>query len=519
MFDQLFGLLDQQVESSVAYEEYQQDPVAFCREVLGDEFPPQIEELLKALVDTEVVTGQSSNAFGKSYAGARAALWFFLCLPNSQVYVSAAPPETNIRRILWAQILSVLSKHPQLTKGLRIKDLHIERSPTHFLTAVTVPVSAEEAVLESKSSGKHAQNMLWLVDEADGVPDAFYRGIQGCTSGGLSRQLYFFNPKRRSGFLYRAIRDRRTKVIRLNAMDHPSVVTGQDLYPGSVTRESVARRVNEMCRPLAPGEEIGSDCFELPDHLIGAVATSQAGEKYPPLAAGRYKIVENQFAYSVLGQYPPADESQLISQAWIDMARSRYDAYVAVNGVKPPDFTCAVAGFDLAEYGGDANALCLRYGNFVAPIIVWDGMNIIGSCHRVLSECLNKNVSVINCDGTGVGAGAAPYLNQKGVVSVSVKVGSSANQRLSELGEFNRLRDELWWRVRDWLASDQAMLPKDEQLLEELTVATYRIDESGRIRILKKDEMRSQLQRSPDRADALCLTFAPTGFFGACDLS
>jgi hypothetical protein len=98
-------------------------------------------------------------------------------------------------------------------------------------------------------------------------------------------------------------------------------------------------------------------------------------------------------------------------------------------------------------------------------------------------------------------------------------VGSSANLRLSELGEFNRLRDELWWRVRDWLASDKAMLPKDEQLFEELTVVTYKLDESERIRILKKAEMRSQLQRSPDRADALCLTFAPSGFFGACDLS
>jgi hypothetical protein len=114
-------------------------------------------------------------------------------------------------------------------------------------------------------------------------------------------------------------------------------------------------------------------------------------------------------------------------------------------------------------------------------------MNIIGSCHRVLSECRHKKVSVINCDGTGVGAGAAPYLNQEGVVSVSVKVGSSANLRLSELGEFNRLRDELWWRVRDWLASDKAMLPKDEQLFEELTVVTYKLDESERIRILKKD--------------------------------
>lgn len=519
LYDRLFDSIDLRFGATSNYAEYQNDPVGFCRDVLGDSFPPQIDELLESLVGTEVTAGMSSNAFGKSYAGARAALWFFLCYPNSQIYVSAAPPETNIRRILWAQILAVLAKHPELTKGLTVKDLHIQRSPVHFLTAVTVPVSADETILESKASGKHAENMLWLVDEADGVPDPFYRGIQGCTSGGLSRQLYFFNPKRRAGFLYRAIRDSRIKVVQLNAMDHPSVVTGKDLYPGSVTRESVARRVHEMCRPLAPGEEPGSDCFELPGHLVGAVATSQAGREYPPLVAGYYKINEGQFAYSVLGQYPPADETQLISQAWIDMARSRYDSYVAAHGEKPPQFTSATAGFDLAEFGGDANALCLRYGNFVAPIITWSGMDIIASSQRAFAECQGKQVTVINCDATGVGAAAAPYLSQKGIVAVSVKVGSSASQRLSDFGEFSRLRDELWWRVRDWLAGDQAMLPNDEQLLEELAVATYSIDESGRIRILKKDEMRKQLQRSPDRADALCLTFNPSGFFGSCDLS
>jgi hypothetical protein len=520
LFDQLCDSIDHKFGGSTTnYDRYQTDPVGFCRDILGDTFPPQIEELLMALVTTEVVTGQSSNAFGKSYAGARAALWFFLCFPNSQIYVSAAPPETNIRRILWAQILAVLAKHPELTKGLTVKDLHIERGATNFLTAVTVPVSADEAILESKSSGKHAENMLWLVDEADGVSDAFYRGIQGCTSGGLSRQLYFFNPKRKAGHIYRSIRDRRTKVIKLNALDHPSVVTGDDLFPGSVTRASVVRRINEMCRPLASDEKPGPDTFEVPEFLVGAVAKSQAGNPYPPLASGHFKILENQFAYSVLGVYPPTDETQLISQAWIDMARSRYDSYVAVHGERPAQAISAIAGLDLAEFGGDSNALCCRYGNFVSPFNTWGGMDIIAASNRAYIECQGRNVSVINCDGTGVGAAAGPYLVDKGMVATSVKVGSGASAKLSDLGEFGRLRDELWWRVRDWLASDQAMLPPDEQLLEELTVATYAIDDSGRIKILKKDEMRRQLQRSPDRADALCLTFAPSGLFGGLDLS
>jgi hypothetical protein len=53
------------------------------------------------------------------------------------------------------------------------------------------------------------------------------------------------------------------------------------------------------------------------------------------------------------------------------------------------------------------------------------------------------------------------------------------------------------------------MLPPDEQLIEELTVAQYAI-KNGNIRITDKDTMKDQLSRSPDRADALCLTFYPS---------
>jgi len=50
------------------------------------------------------------------------------------------------------------------------------------------------------------------------------------------------------------------------------------------------------------------------------------------------------------------------------------------------------------------------------------------------------------------------------------------------------------------------MLPPDEQLLEELSTPTYEVL-NGKIRVMKKDVMRELLRRSPDRADALCLTF------------
>ncbi len=88
----------------------------------------------------------------------------------------------------------------------------------------------------------------------------------------------------------------------------------------------------------------------------------------------------------------------------------------------------------------------------------------------------------------------------------------------TEAGEFHRLRDQLWWTVREWLRTDPgAMLPPDESLIEELSIPTYEIKD-GKIKIMSKDVMRELLGRSPDRCDALCLTFSPSNFFSNCSM-
>jgi hypothetical protein len=57
------------------------------------------------------------------------------------------------------------------------------------------------------------------------------------------------------------------------------------------------------------------------------------------------------------------------------------------------------------------------------------------------------------------------------------------------------------------------MLPPDEYLVEELATPTYEVL-NGKIKVMKKETMKELLKRSPDRADALCLTFFSAGFFG-----
>src|SRR5262249_20461838 len=121
------------------------------------------------------------------------------------------------------------------------------------------------------------------------------------------------------------------------------------------------------------------------------------------------------------------------------------------------------------------------------------------------------NVSRACIDGNGFGAGVAPKMTDDFDCdeSYGVKVQQKPTFAVEE-GEFALMRDQLWWYLRCWLRHDPyAMLPPDEMLCEELSTPTYIVDR-GKIKVMKKDGkdgIREKLRRSPDRAEALMITF------------
>ena len=187
-------------------------------------------------------------------------------------------------------------------------------------------------------------------------------------------------------------------------------------------------------------------------------------------------------------------------------ARARWDVYVSEHGETPPAHTSATMGLDVGEFGSRSNVSCFRYGGFVETIVPWGGIDTVTTGDRATAEYKGRKVHRANVDGTGIGAGVAPHMQRSGCSAIGVKVASSPTEK-TELGEFQILRDQLWWSCREWLRTDSgAMLPPDELLIEELQTPTYEVV-NGKIRVMKKDTIRELLKRSPDRADALCLTF------------
>ena len=452
-----------------------------------------------------------------THGAARVAAWFAKCFPDSQVYTAAAPPEDNLRRLLWGEIGNLVAKFPDVFSEFKQNVLHLERGPRSFLTGVTIPTSGDSAIRQAKFSGKHAPHILFILDEGDAIPDEVYKGIESCMSGGHFRLLVMFNPRSEAGPVYRMERDGLAHVVSLSAFHHPNVIEGRIVIPGgAVDRETTVRRINQWCRRLAANEprDSSAEFFSLPSFLEGATARDQRGRSLPPLEPGWYKITNPAFSYMVLGQYPAQGTNQLISREWTEDDKARWDLYVSKFGEVPPRDVSGIMGFDIGEFGDDLSQALFRYGGYVerpTPETGWGGVDVIETGDKGSLLYHSRTLRAVAVDANGVGAGVAPHMRRLRCNAHGVKVQESPTELPAEkeIGEFKILRDQLWWSCREWLRADTgSMLPPDEELLEELHTATYEV-KGKHIRVMDKDTFKELIKRSPNKADALCLTFAP----------
>jgi hypothetical protein len=142
----------------------------------------------------------------------------------------------------------------------------------------------------------------------------------------------------------------------------------------------------------------------------------------------------------------------------------------------------------------------------VVEIKSWGGLDLMQTVGMVINEAKLDNPEEICVDTIGLGSGVADRLREQGynVRDVNVAESSAMNPNA------NKLRDELWMAVKDWLGTRAVKLPREEALRQELVAPRYSFTSSGRLVVESKDSLRKRGMRSPDLADALCLTFAST---------
>lgn len=171
-----------------------------------------------------------------------------------------------------------------------------------------------------------------------------------------------------------------------------------------------------------------------------------------------------------------------------------------------------IYGIDVARFGNDKTVLFKRRGLMSYIPMVWEGKStteLISIFAQLISQ---DNPSAVFIDA-GQGAGVIDGLRSLGFNIMEVPFGSSPING----NKFVNKRAEMWSAMRDWFIDGGFLPSKNEfggpsrvmnDLFEELTSTQYMYDARGRIQLESKDHIKTRMGKSPDIADALCLTFA-----------
>lgn len=203
---------------------------------------------------------------------------------------------------------------------------------------------------------------------------------------------------------------------------------------------------------------------------------------------------------------------QVIPTEWVKAAQLRW---VDREAQGLPKGAMTALGLDPSRGGIDKTAAARRHGTWFDKIVSVPGvMTKDGPMAAGFAVPLLRNRAPIVVDSIGVGGSVLDHL--KGLnLRVVAMVASEASTGRDETGNlrFYNKRAEVAWRMREALdptADDPIALPPDQELLSDLCAMRFKIVRMGKeagIQVRDKDEIREVLGRSPDKGDAVLMTF------------
>ena len=199
---------------------------------------------------------------------------------------------------------------------------------------------------------------------------------------------------------------------------------------------------------------------------------------------------------------------QLIPTAWVKAAQARW----VKKEIKGP---MTAIGFDPARGGADKSTAARRHGQWFDELVSVPGaVTADGPTAAGFIVPLIRNGACVCVDSIGIGSSALDFIKGLNLLVLPV-VGSAMSGLSDKAGQlrFRNKRAEMYWRLREALdptLDDPIALPPDQELLGDLCAARYKIvtmgDKAG-IQIRDKDEIREAIGRSPDKGDAVAMTF------------
>ena len=422
------------------------------------------------VLDRDLVAIRAGRKVSKSNSLAILALYWAEVM-GGRVFLTSSS-FAQIKRVLWLEI----------TRMVRQAHLAVD-VPISPTTGIRFPGGGEivgrTANRADNMQGYSGADMLYLADEAGGIPAKVLAAIEGNLAGG-GKLVLAGNPTSTSGLYFDAFHALGDMWATIHISSHESPEHhrgGRHTRPGGAVVD----------RPATAG--VGERSALADAHIHG---------NFPRTAAD-----------AVLGL-----------QDVLDAVTRRTDA--DAMGAQPDGLL--YLGVDVGWTGDDPSVIQPRRGLYAydpTPIQGQDPTQVADATRRVASIMRRPGkVPVVNVDVIGIGAGTYSDLlhNTPSDLPLRVHPINVAERATSDTDDgpgYALLRDQLWFAGADWVRSG-GMLPPNQLLRGKLLAAKHTINARGQRKVTPKDALRDVLHRSTDYADALHLSIyhPPTPIIG-----
>lgn len=446
---------------------YADHPVEFVEDIIRATPDPEQAAILRSVAHNQLTSVRSGHGVGKSTVEAWAVIWFICTRPFPKIPCTA-PTQHQLFDILWAEVSKWLRNNPALSEEIiwTKEKVYMRGYPEEWF-AVARTASKPDAL-----QGFHADDVLYIIDEASGVEDNIFEPVLGSLSTPGARLLMCGNPTQLSGFFYDSHNKNRASYSTFHIDGRNSSRVSQDF---------VQTIINMY------GED--SDVFRV---RVAGDFPLQEDDIFIPLS-----LVE----HSIMTEYPPRPAPTLIH-----------------------------IGCDVARFGDDKTVIGYKVDEKVTFYKKHRGQDTMQTADDIvmLGELLVQRYKwttpiPIKVDDGGVGGGVVDRLRQ---------IKRNNPERFWWLEVYpvkfgERIRHKYYHDTTTYMMATvkkllsphdeetgkpkpvELVLPNDDDLVAQLSGRKYGITEASKIKIESKDEVKKRGRPSPDEADCVLLLCLP----------
>lgn len=427
------------------------------------------------------LAGESMIPTHNSFIASTIAAWFIAMNdPNETIVITTAPSFAQIKTNMFFE-LTARKRQIDERVELGLVDPYY-RLPGKINTSGNVAEwklsSGNQLALGRKPAeneiittfqGIHRKNVLFIIDEAGGMPVDMFVAAERMTTNKNAKILAIGNPDRRGSEFYRMFYDPdiewRWSKMHISSFDSPAF-TGEPCPP-------------ELLEYLPNKEWVESNL------------RAWGGPDDP-----RSKI-------SIFGDFPDSDETVFFSESAMACAD---DTQIDPDLTKPK-----IMGVDLSMWGSDESVAYVNQDNHIRKLDSWGQLGSQAQAGRIHKLAMENDIDYINIDSGGLGA---PIIDL-------IKTTYPAHTRPYKIVEMNAsavppdtrrwINARAWWydRLREdmILGKVDMEIPRgDNKLRKQLTAIQYEIAEgtkAGAIKMESKKDMKKRVGFSPDEVDAI----------------